>query len=111
MEVESAIQRAPDELRRVRDGLAVAEERLASERAHALLDVVEDSAGGKLTVAERDARVHLRVREAREAFAVAQSAYEYARDLTRALDREKDSLQTRSANLRAEMSLAGKSGA
>ena len=109
MEIEVAIYRGPRALQAARDTAVVTEERYQRAKAKALLAVpIEDDNGRKLTAAERDARAFLATVTEREAYQQAESVYEYARDVSRALDREKDSLQTRSANLRAEIQLSGK---
>ena len=109
MEIEVAIYRGPRALQAARDTAVVTEERYQRAKAKALLAVpIEADNGRKLTAAERDARAFLATVTEREAYQQAESVYEYARDVSRALDREKDSLQTRSANLRAEIQLSGK---
>ncbi|QDH85082.1 hypothetical protein SEA_DARDANUS_45 [Gordonia phage Dardanus] len=108
MDIEVAIYRAPVQLAKARDAEKIAQDAYDEARAHALARV---KAGAKLTVPEAEARVFLQTKAERRALAVAAARYEYAKDVSRSLDREKDALQTRSANLRAQITLAGRGGA
>ncbi|QKO02970.1 hypothetical protein KDJ61_gp65 [Gordonia phage TZGordon] len=108
MDIEVAIYRAPVQIAKARDAESVAQDRLDEAKAHALARV---KAAAKLTVPEAEAKVFLATRDERRALAVATARYEYAKDVNRSLDREKDALQTRSANLRAQANLAGRGGA
>ncbi|QQM15135.1 hypothetical protein SEA_TINALIN_47 [Gordonia phage TinaLin] len=108
MAIEVAIYRAPVQIAKARDAESIAQDRLDEAKAHALARV---KAGAKLTVPEAEAKVFLMTKDERRALAVATARYEYAKDVNRSLDREKDALQTRSANLRAQANLAGRAGA
>lgn len=108
MEIEQSIQKGPVALAVARNAEAVAEERYSRAKATALLRCAPETGGRKTTAAERDAHVFLETKVEREAWQEAHAAFEYAKDVNRNLDREKDALQTRSANLRAEMGLAGR---
>lgn len=105
MQIEAAIYRGPAVLAEYRAELAKAEEAHDMAKAQALAEI--RSAGEKLTAPEREAEVFKRTTNLRQAHARAEARYEYAKDVNRALDREKDSLQTRSANMRAQAQLAG----
>lgn len=122
MEIEAAIYHGPDELRDRRDEvieleLAAGEaaDELAAAESRALLSAPEKSDDGRKwnandraahvyenTVAERE-----KVKLTNAVVLYAKSKYERAKDINRAYDREKDALQTRSANLRAQLTLAG----
>ncbi|AXQ65165.1 hypothetical protein SEA_SCHMIDT_43 [Gordonia phage Schmidt] len=106
MAIEAAIYRGPMMLAEYRNAEMVAQERHDEAKAHALAEVIAEH--GKLTAAERDAQVFTRTTAERRALAVAKARYEYAKDVNRALDREKDALQTRSANMREQMKMAGR---
>ncbi|AXQ51883.1 hypothetical protein KDJ57_gp62 [Gordonia phage Catfish] len=105
MDIEAAIYRGPVELDYRRREAARLTAAYDVAKARALAEIRAD--GEKYTASERDAKVILATLKEREAAANADAALEYAKDVNRALDREKDSLQTRSANLRAQMQLAG----
>ncbi|NKZ90483.1 hypothetical protein GS966_11115 [Rhodococcus hoagii] len=108
MQIEVALYRGPAVMRAAREAATVAEEKLNRAKARALLAApVQDEAGRKLTAAEREAHAFLAVNTEREEWQTKDAAHRYAQDVNRALDREKDALQTRSANLRAEAQLAG----
>ncbi|KAA0021825.1 hypothetical protein [Antrihabitans cavernicola] len=111
MEIEVAIYRGPLAMGRERNALVVAEERYNTAKAKALLAVPVEDDGRKLTAGEREARAFLATGLEREAYQIADAAFKYSQDVSRSLDREKDALQTRSANLRAELQLSGKGGA
>lgn len=106
MQIEAAIYRGPSVLSEYRRDLANAEEAHDMAKAEAVAAI--RSEGAKLTAPEREAEVFRRTTKQRKAHAVAEGRYEYAKDVNRALDREKDALQTRSANMRAQMTLAGR---
>lgn len=108
VEIEQATYLAPGKVREARDAAAAAEETYQRAYRHALLvaPIVVD--GRKLTTAEREAHAFLATEDERAAAMVAESAHQYTRDKVRALERETNSLQTRSANLRAEAGLAGR---
>lgn len=108
MEIEQSIQKGPHALAVARNAEAVAEERYSRAKATALLQCAPETGGRKTTAAERDATVFLETKVEREAWQEAHAAFEYAKDVNKSLSNEKDALQTRSANLRAEMGLAGR---
>lgn len=108
IDIETAIQGGPQALGQARNHEARTEETYNRARAIALLEAPQHVGDRKTTAAEREAHVFLATETEREAWRVAHSAYEYAKDMNRSLDREMNSLQTRSANLRAETQLAGK---
>ncbi|WP_107984242.1 hypothetical protein [Rhodococcus sp. OK519] len=102
LELEQCFQRAPKMLEGARDALTVARARLRREEAAARVA----AAGGAKDV--RDAQVVQATESAREGVEVADAAFKYLQDRVQQWSREKDALQTRSANLRAEMQLGAR---
>ncbi len=102
MELEQFFQQSPALLDRERNKVVVAAERLAAEKARAFL-----AADGS-NKESREAQAFLATRDAREVWQVAEAAYKYVQDRVHAYSREKDALQTRSANIRAEVQLSGR---
>ncbi|ASN69222.1 hypothetical protein 7S3_44 [uncultured Caudovirales phage] len=102
LELEQHFQRAPRLLEQARDALTVARARLRREEAKARIDADGRSAD------VRDAQVSQATESAREGVEVADAAFKYLQDRVQQWSREKDALQTRSANLRAEMQLGAR---
>lgn len=102
LELEQNFQRAPKLLEQARDKVTVARARLRREEAAARVA----AAGGAKDV--RDAQVVQATEAAREGVEVADAAFKYLQDRVQQWSREKDALQTRSANLRAEMQLGAR---
>jgi TPR repeat protein len=102
MELEQFFEQAPKWLETARNAVTVSHERYAAEKARAFLN-----AEGKNKEA-REAQAFLATRDAREEWQVADAALRYLQDQVTAASRQKDALQTRSANLRAEIQLAGR---
>lgn len=101
-ELEQFFQESPDLLDEARNKVVVAGERYASAKARATV-----SAEGR-SKEIREAQAFIATRDEREALQVAEAAYKYLQDRVQAYSREKDALQTRSANLRAELQLSMK---
>lgn len=102
LELEQNFQRAPKLLEQARDALTVARARLRREEAKARIGADGRSAD------VRDAQVLQATEDAREGVEVADAAFKYLQDRVQQWSREKDALQTRSANLRAEMQLGAR---
>ena len=102
MELEQRFQEAPLHLREARERLALATEEYSRVRAYALLEAQGRNA------AEREARVFLNTEEQREGVRVAEAAFKYLQDRVHELSKELNALQTRSSNLRSEITIAGK---
>lgn len=102
MELEQFFEQSPKWLEEARNKVTVAHERYAAEKARAFLN-----AEGR-NKESREAEAFLATRDAREEWQVADAALRYLQDQVTAASRQKDALQTRSANLRAEIQLAGR---
>lgn len=102
MEIEQEFQSAPDELDVARNEVLVAKHALRSAVAQATIKATGRSAD------IRAAEVDVATFAERERVDVAEAAFAYLRDVVHELGREKDALQTRSANLRAEMQLGAR---
>jgi chromosome segregation ATPase len=102
MELEQRFQEAPQELRDRREALAKATEKYLTAKAHAFL-----TADGPNKEA-REAQAHIATAEAREGVRVAEAAFKYLQDRVHELSKELNALQTRSSNLRSEITIAGK---
>lgn len=102
MELEQFFQSSPGMLQDARNQVVVAGEKYAAAKARAFL-----SAQGRNKEA-RESQAFLDTRNEREELQVKEAAFKYLQDGVQAYSREKDALQTRSANLRAEMTLSGR---
>ncbi|OZD23857.1 hypothetical protein CH253_08350 [Rhodococcus sp. 06-156-3C] len=105
LELERLFQQAPSLLREGRRVAREAKEALAVAEAHAGLAAARNA---ELTnEAGRKAQVLIDTTDERSAWQTADAAFKFLEDKVHQYGREKDALQTRSANLRAEMALAG----
>lgn len=102
MELEQLFQQAPKLLEAQRNKVTVARARLRRAEAKARINADGRSAD------VRDAQVVEATVDAREGLEVAEAAFKYLQDEVHSWSREKDSLQTRSANLRAELQLGAR---